>query len=201
MDLSSYKEYLQRHGRNLAEVKKNQSDVIVDYTFKRDPNYKRVYILTRDGWKWEDAKYQIHAAPSIVKDAVDYYLQFRPKIHYPIGSYVIIPDDTEFDINLTDEQILDPWSQPVKDRTQWWFIVGRDEARSYVRYSVLKCNFEFKWIWKGQIMRCFGANRSANSYTSGRWVDKFNLLRLICPLQLETLQCILLNCGKIFIAF
>ena len=174
MDLGTYKNYLQRHGRNLAEVKKNQSDIIIDHTFKRDPNYKRVYILTRDGWKWEDAKYQIHTAPSIVKDAVDYWLQFRPKVHYPIGSYVIIPDDTAFDVNLTPEQIENPWLQPAEERTQWWFIVGRDDARSYVRYYVLKCNHEFRWIWRGKIMRCFGANRSANSYTSGRWLDEIS---------------------------
>lgn len=166
MKLEDYKKYLQRHGRNLAEVKKNQSDVIIDRTFTRDPNYKRVYILTRDGWKFEDVKYQVHTTPSILKDAVDFWIQFRPKTHYPIGSYVIIPDDTDFDINLTEEQLLDPWSQPVEDRTQWWFIVGRDDARSYVRYNILKCNYEFRWIWKGQIMRCFGATRNANSYTS-----------------------------------
>ena len=113
MDAITYRNYLSRHGRNLAEVKKNQSDVIINRTFTRDPNYKRVYILTRDGWKFEDAKYQTHTAPSILKDYVDMYLQFRPGIHYPVGSYVIIPDDTSFDINLTEEQLLDPWSQPV----------------------------------------------------------------------------------------
>lgn len=174
MQLEDYKKYLQRHGRNLAEVKKNQSDVIIDRTFTRDPNYKRVYILTRDGWKFEDVKYQIHTTPSILKDAVDYYVQFRPKTHYPIGSYIIIPNDVDFDINLTEEQLADPWSQPVDDRTQWWFIVGRDDARSYVRYNILKCNYEFKWIWKGQVMRSFGAVRNANSYTSGRWTDEIS---------------------------
>jgi len=174
MDRKAYLSYLQKHGRNLAEVKKTQSDVIIDKTFTRDPNYKRVYILTRDGWKFEDAKYQVHTTPSILKDAVDYYLQFRPKTHYPIGSYVIVPDDNDFDVNLTEEQLLNPFSQPVDDRTQWWFIVGKDEARSYVRYNILKCNYEFKWIWKGQIMRCFGSARNANSYTSGRWLDKTN---------------------------
>lgn len=174
MKLDTYRNYLLRHGNNLAEVKKNQSDYIIDRTFTRDPNYKRVYILTRDGWIYEDVKYQIHTTPSILKDAVDYYIQFRPNVHYPIGSYVIIPDDTDFDINLTDEQLQDPFSQPVSDRTQWWFIVGRDDARSYVRYNILKCNYEFKWIWKGKIMRCFGSLRNANSYTSGRWLDEIS---------------------------
>lgn len=169
MDQETYRNYLKKRGRNLAEVKKNQSDVIMDRTFKVDPNYKRVYILTRDGWKWEDIKFNQHTAPSILKDAVDWYVQFRPKVHYPIGSYMIIPDDTDFSLNLTDDELKDPFTQPVENRTQWWFIVGRDDATQFVNYSVLKCNYEFKWIYKNQIMRCFGSVRNANSYTSGRW--------------------------------
>ena len=89
-----YKNYLSSYGSNLAQVKKNQSDAIMNNSFTADAQYKRVYILTKDGWKWEDAKYQRHAKLSILKDAVDYYLQFRPKVHYPIGSYVFVPDDT-----------------------------------------------------------------------------------------------------------
>lgn len=176
MDITAYKSYLTRHGRNLAEVKKNQSDVIIDRTFTRDPNYKRVYILTRDGWKFEDAKYQVHTTPSILKDAIDYMIQFRPGVHYPVGSYIIIPDDVDFDINLSEEQLENPWSQPIDERTQWWIIVGRDDSRSYVRYNVLKANYELKWIWKGQIMKSFGCIRNANSYTSGRWLDETNYL-------------------------
>ena len=56
-----YKNYLSSYGSNLAQVKKNQSDVIMNNSFTADAQYKRVYILTKDGWKWEDAKYQRHA--------------------------------------------------------------------------------------------------------------------------------------------
>ena len=103
--VNSFKKSLSRQGRNLAQVRKNRSDDIINQTFTSDPTYKRVYILTKDGWKFEDAKYQFHSAQSISKDDVDYYLQFRPKVHYPIGSYVIVPDDTDFDINLSDEEL------------------------------------------------------------------------------------------------
>ena len=173
MDLETYRNHLKRRGRNLAEVKKNQSDVIMDRTFKYDQNYKRAYILTRDGWKWEDIKFNLHTSPSILKDAVDWHVQFRPKVHYPIGTYIIIPPDDDFDINLTPEELENPWLQPVENRTQWWFIVGRDDATQFVQYSVLKCNYEFKWIYKNQIMKCFGSVRNANSYTSGRWRNEY----------------------------
>ena len=153
---------------------KSQSDLLMDVTFTRDPNYKKVYILTPNGWKWEDAKYQEHSAQSIVKDPVDYYLQFRPKVHYPVGSYVIVPDDTSPDINLTEKEIENPFSQPIVNRTQWWIIVGRNEANSFVRYMILKCDWEFRWVYKGQLMTCWACSKSASSYTSGTWVDNMS---------------------------
>lgn len=175
MNITSYKNYLLSRGNALGQVKRTQSDAIMNNTFTLDPTYKKVYILTKEGWKWEDAKYQFHSAPSISKDAVDYYLQFRPKVHYPVGSYVIVPDDTDFDINLSEEEKVSPFTQPVENRTQWWIIVGRDEANAYVRYMILKCDWDFKWIYKGKLMSCWGCSRSANSYTAGVWRDEYSM--------------------------
>ena len=175
MNITSYKKYLSSRGNNLAQVKRIQSDQIMNNTFTADPTYKKVYILTRDGWKWEDAKYQFHTAPSVAKDAVDYYLQFRPKVHYPVGSYVIVPDDTDFDINLSNEEKRNPFTQPTENRTQWWLIVGRDESNAYVRYMILKCDWNFKWVYKGKLMSCWACSKSANSYTSGVWRDEYSM--------------------------
>lgn len=169
-----YKSYLASEGNTLSQVKRNESDIVINQTFTADTAYKKVYILTQNGWKFEDAKYQIHTTPSILKDAVDYYLQFRPKIHYPIGSYVFIPDDTDFDINLSGSELDNPFSLPDNRITQLWFIVGRDDALSYVRYNVLKCNWNFKWLYKHNLYSCWGANRSASSYTSGKWTDEYS---------------------------
>ena len=174
MNVTSYKNYLSSRGNTLGHVKRTQSDVIMNNTFTLDPNYKKVYILTKNGWKWEDAKYQFHSAPSISKDAVDYYLQFRPKTHYPVGSYVIVPDDTDFDINLSNEEKVNPFTQPIENRSQWWIIVGRDEANAYVRYMILKCDWDFRWIYKGKLMSCWACSKSASSYTSGRWNDELS---------------------------
>lgn len=169
-----YKSYLASEGNTLSQVKRNESDIVINQTFTADAAYKKVYILTQNGWKFEDAKYQIHTTPSILKDAVDYYLQFRPKIHYPIGSYVFIPDDTDFDINLSGSELDNPFTLPDDRITQLWFIVGRDDALSYVRYNVLKCNWNFKWLYKHNLYSCWGANRSASSYTSGKWTDEYS---------------------------
>lgn len=176
MNITSYKNYLSSRGNTLGQVKRTQSDVVVNNTFTLDPTYKKVYILTKDGWKWEDAKYQFHSAPSISKDAVDYYLQFRPKVHYPVGSYVIVPDDTSPEINLdaSKGEFDNPFSQPIEKRTQIWIIVGRDDANAYVRYMILKCDWEFRWVYKGKLMTCWACSKNANSYTSGKWNDEIS---------------------------
>ena len=173
MNIASYKNYLSSRGNTLGQVKRTQSDVIMNNTFTLDPTYKKVYILTKDGWKWEDAKYQFHSAQSISKDPVDYYLQFRPKVHYPVGSYVIVPDDISPDINLTKDEIESPFTQPIENRSQWWIIVGRDEANAYVRYMILKCDWDFRWVYKGKLMTCWACSKNANSYTAGKWVDEY----------------------------
>ena len=174
MDFKTYKTMLNSQGNTLAQIKKTQSNNVINNTFTNDPNYKKVYILTKDGWKFEDAKYQFHTAKSILRDDVDYYLQFRPGVHYSIGCYVIIPDDTSPKINLTKDELSNPFNQPVEKRTQWWMIVGRDNANAFVRYNVLPCNWNFQWIWNNKICSCYGAIRSANSYTSGKWLDDFS---------------------------
>lgn len=171
ININDYKALLSSQGNSLGQIRKNQSDLIMNETFLGDPTYKKVYILTQNGWKYEDAKYQVHTTPSILKDAVDYYLQFRPKVHYPIGSYVIVPDDTSPEINLSKPELNNPFLQPVAKRTQWWMIVGRTDSNSFVRYSILKCNWNFKWIYDGKVQQCFGCIRNANSYTSGTWRD------------------------------
>lgn len=174
MNINEYKTLLSSQGSNLGQIRKNKSDFLMNQTFTGDPEYKKVYILTKNGWKYEDAKYQVHTTPSILKDAVDYYLQFRPKVHYPIGTYVIVPDDTCSEINLLPGELQNPFLQPVSHRTQWWIIVGRTDANAFVRYNILKCNWEFKWVYDGKVKRCYGCIRNANSYTSGKWTDEYS---------------------------
>ena len=169
MNINGYRNYLSTNGINLAQIRRNQTDMLLNATWTSDPVYKRVYILTKDGWKWEDIKYEYHQSQSVAKDNVDMYIQFRPKVHYPIGSYVLIPDDTSPNLNLTEEELANPFKQPIERRTQWWLIVDRDNQNAYVRYNVLQCNWNFRWVYEGRIHSIFSVIRSANSYTSGTW--------------------------------
>lgn len=166
IDASSYKTYLSAHGANIAQVRRNQTDFTINATFDHDPTYRQIYILTPEGWKWEEAKYQFHNAQSIAKDKVDNYLQFRPKVHYPIGCYVMIPDDTDPVLHFTEDELENPFLCWEKYHKYFWFIAERDNQNAYVRYNVLPCNHVFKWIYDGQKYSVLGSIRAANSYTS-----------------------------------
>lgn len=140
-----YRNRLAVQGTHMGDVLKKQSDTIMNQTFKNDIAYRVVYI---DG-KPIDAKYITYTYYSIDQDAVDYHLQFRPGIHFPIGKYVDIPDDT--------------------GKYNRWLIVGRSDEPQFVKYNVLKCNWTFKWIANGTIYECLGVLRNRNSYNSGLW--------------------------------
>lgn len=160
--LDDYRGILQKDGRNLAEIRRNDAAKIVNQTFTGDIEYKRVYILDPDkGWHYTDAHFIKHSNVSISKDQVDIYLQFRPYEHHKVGSYVIIPDDTSPDLKFDPK---DPIHSCIDNL---WIIVGRENANQFVRYMVLKCNWQFKWVadigGKRQILESLGAARNANS--------------------------------------
>lgn len=145
--LDLFKKRMLAQGNHMGEVLKNQSDIIMDKTFKNDIAYRVCYI---DG-EPVDTKYIVHTYYSISSDAVDYHLQFRPGVHYPIGKYVDVPDDT--------------------GTYNRWLIVGRSDEPQFVKYNILKCNWTFKWISNDIVYEQLGVLRKRNSYNSGLWTD------------------------------
>ena len=175
-----YQTMLNIKGRNLSQVRQYNSALVMNATFTGDIGYKQVYILDKDeGWRYEDAKYSKHATPSILKDAVDYYLQFRPRIHYPVGTYVFIPNDEDYEIGFEDYEPIDPFLDENFDVNKLWMIVGRNDANEFVRYNIIKCNWNFRWIARmngeNKVLNVFGSVRNANSYTSGVWDSDYSL--------------------------
>lgn len=174
-----YKTTLMTKGKNLSQVRKYNSALVMNATFTGDTGYKKVYILDKEkGWIYEDVKYSKHATPSILKDAVDYYLQFRPKVHYPVGSYVFIPNDEENEIGFDIDEPSDPFQDENFDSNKLWLIVDRNDAVEFVRYNIIKCNWNFKWMTRVngeyKVLNIWGCIRNANSYTSGVWAADYS---------------------------
>ena len=160
--LDLYKKRMAATGSYMGEALKKQSDQIMDATFTRDIAYRKCYI---DG-NAVDAKYVVHTYYSISGDAVDYHIQFRPGVHYPIGTYIDIPDDI--------------------GEYHRWLLINRSDEPQFPKYNALKCNWTFKWIDNGVIHEVLGVLRSRNNYNSGLWHNYLttsveNQTRLIVP--------------------
>ena len=186
-------------GKNMGEVLKRQSDMIMDATFTRDVAYKKCWILDKDvifpeqtldsyikaksvfagndiyipselkGFHEIDAKYLVHTYYSIQGDAVDYYLQFRPNVH-----------GTNPNIRV-GAYVFIPDDLGVYNL---WLIVARDDRPQFPQFYVLRCDFLTKWhISHDDATRYEGVHvdigtyfswavaRIQSSYNSGVWTD------------------------------
>lgn len=157
----------QRSGEIMSQALRNQSDMIKNATFDRDPAYRKVYV----NGQVVDAKYLVHSYRSITGDDVDYYLEFRPGVYYPVGTYVDIPNrDGEY---------------------ERWLIVLKDDRPQFPLHYVLKCNWTLKWIVDGKIYSCLGVQRNQLSYNAGIWrswefTTPENQTKFWCPTTQDT---------------
>ena len=129
-----------------------------------------------------DAKFIVTKYPSIDKDQVEYHLQFKPSqkvrfdesdelyyfetdyksrysVEFPIGLFVDIPDE--------------------KNVYKKWLIVAKEDGNQFIKYSVLPCDYYLQWIENTGTERIkrkmWCVSRAMNSYTSGRWIDRYML--------------------------
>ena len=184
--------------KTIGQIHKENSDWLMEETFFNDPQAKVCYIYDfyHDDKPWLaedithenttktkiDAKFIVTKYSSIDKDQVEYHLQFRPsqpvrfteddelyyyetdyKKHYstqfPIGLFVDIPDE--------------------KNVYRKWLIVAKEEGNQFLKYSVLPCDYYLHWIEVNGTERIkrkmWCVSRAMNSYTSGRWIDRYML--------------------------
>lgn len=117
-----------------------------------------------------EVKFLINSYQSLDKDNVDYRIMFRPSYkcnvpyyndlfekkvgaEYPIGLYIDLPDD--------------------KGIYRRWIIVAgaNTDNRDFPNWSILFCDYDFKWVYKQKKYHMWGVARSQNSYNSGEWTD------------------------------
>lgn len=157
-----YRNRMEIHGKNISEMLRMQSNMVIEQTWDRDPNYRRVYVVRVDSGLPEvtaeheliDVKFNIKTYQAITSDEVAYMLQFRhgeEKRHaeIAIGSYVYMADEDG------------EW--------KWWLICHLDERPSFRQYQILECNWTFGWVVNNTVYRCLGVQRVQASYNSGSW--------------------------------
>lgn len=180
----AYKRRMAARGKNMSEMLRMQSNMVMEQTWERDPNYRQVYVVKVDSGLPEvtmeheliDAKFNVKTYSDIKADEPSYWMQFRhgeEKRHTDIGigSYVYMKDEDG------------DW--------KWWMIQHLDERPSFRQYQILECNYTFKWIVDGKIYSCLGIQRIQQSYNSGSWDgDRFtfvdNITSAILPANNDT---------------
>jgi hypothetical protein len=180
----AYKNRIAARGRNMSEMLRMQSNMVIEQTWDRDPNYRQVYVVKVDSGLPEvtveheliDVKFNVKTYSDIKSDEPSYWMQFRhgeekrhPEIG--IGSYIYMEDEDG------------EW--------KWWMIQHLDERPAFRQYQILECNYTFRWIADGKIYSCLGIQRIQQSYNSGSWDgDRFtfvdNITSAILPANNDT---------------
>ena len=158
----SYKNRMAHKGSNMSEMLRMQSNMVMEQTWDRDPDYRQVYVVKVDSGlpkvtpehELIDAKFKIKTYQAITADEVAYMLQFRhgaEKINsdIAIGSYVYMADEDG------------EW--------KWWLICHLDERPQFRQYQILECNWTLGWVVDNKIYHCLSVQRMQQSSTSGSW--------------------------------
>ena len=162
-----YKSRMAHRGRNMSEMLRMQSNMVIEQTWMNDPNARRVYVVkvnrglptVTDRHELVDVKFNVDTYQKVGVDEPAYHLQFRhgaekrnPDIG--VGSYVYMEDEDG------------EW--------KWWMIVSLDERPQFRQYHIIECNWKFGWVVGGKIYYHLGIIRNGsttrevdeNSYTS-----------------------------------
>lgn len=172
IQLNDYLSLMQSRGESLGELRKSNADMVLNHNFTGDIGYRKAYILDPDsGWHYEDIIFSRHGITSTSKSGVDSYVQFRPGKRFPLGTYLFIPDEASYQLEINK-------SDPLYDGAKkLWFIVDKTDYRQFVRYLVVKCDYLLKWVTdfggKRHVEKCWAACEAASSYTSGIWNDYY----------------------------
>ena len=181
----AYKNRMAYRGKNMSEMLRMQSNMVIEQTWDRDPNFRQVYVVKVNSGLPEvtaeheliDVKFNVKTYANITSDEPSYWMQFRhseEKLHpdIGIGSYV--------------------YMQNEDGEWQWWLLVHLDDRPMFRQYQVLETNYIFKWITDGKIYNCLGVQRIQQSYNSGSWSgDRFdfvdNVTSCIIPTNSDSL--------------
>lgn len=155
-----YKNRMAHKGSNMSEILRMQSNMVIEQTWDRDPNYRKVYVVKANNGlpvvterhELIDAKFNVETYQRLTSDEPAYLLQFRHGAEkrnsdIAVGSYVYMADED--------------------GRWKWWLLVALDERPQFRQYHILETNWTLKWIVNNEIHTCLAVQRYQNSYSSG----------------------------------
>lgn len=152
----NYKSRMAHRGANMSEMLRMQSNMVIEQTWDRDPNYRRVYVIkasrglpkVTNKHELIDVKFNVDTYQKAGADEPAYHLQFRHGAEkynsdIGVGSYVYMKDEDG------------EW--------KWWMIVSFDERPQFRQYHIIECNWKFGWVVDGKIYYHLGILRNGSS--------------------------------------
>lgn len=173
-----YQERLNRRGRTIGEVRKKESDIIMDatwwgdiasrvgyvYDYYHDPDVTKLHHINPlecDEKIPLDIKYVKHTSQTLDKDSISYHLQMIP------GQVCNVPYYNKY-VEMYDSQWPLGLYIDIEDESgvyNKWLIVAKADADStqFPTYEILRCDYVFQYIMDGKRMEISGVLRSQNS--------------------------------------
>lgn len=136
----------------MSNALKNQSNNMMNHSFKNGTSYKSVIINDEN----IDARFFSNTNYSIMSDAVDYKLQFRPHVKYPLGTYVSIPNE--------------------ENEYEDWIIVYRSDDTMFAKYNILKCNYTLRWVSDYKLVEYQVVLRDKKGVGTGLWSNEYMVI-------------------------
>jgi hypothetical protein len=185
MDFKTYKRMLAVHGGTSGQVKKTQSDIIIENSWWEDIQSRVCYIYDyyHDDEKGKyrnmnptesaskipiDTKFIITQYGTLAKGEVEYHIQFRPSQNCPLDYF-----EKEYEQKYSSEFPVGLYIDIPDDKGVFnkWLICAKHIGNQFIKYSVLPCNYNLMWIDNGIKHQMSSIIRTSNSYTSGVWTD------------------------------
>lgn len=172
-----------RQGVTEGQVRKHQSDVIMDATWNGDIQAKKCFIYDYfhddqrnlgKGMRYGcgttktpiDCKFIVTQYSSLAKDQVEYHIQFRPSERFNR-----IPGLKKHQEKFQTEDVIGYYIDIPDDKGvyQKWLICSKEIGNQFIKYSVLPCNYYFHWVTDGKKYDMWGCTRVRSSYGTGVW--------------------------------
>lgn len=154
--LDLYRSRLYAHDKIMPQVLRDNANMIMEQSWYSDIQVRPSILYRHKEGSYgkeyteiarEDIKFIHKEAQPFNTQQVQFYIEFKPHVHYPLGTYIDIPDEM--------------------GEMKRWLIVRKDDDAMFNKYSILPCNYTVKWVYKNHIYECLCVIRSVNSYSSG----------------------------------